>query len=163
VCIRALFSRFALVSSCFALAAVVSGCFGGEPPSSGQQATPRPEDPELVHSWQMPAEASVLWSGDLGSKPPALADALMASSAAPSFTHRSATACAQQGLLTGTASMALRLTIAEGGAVTSLEGDPAGPAATCLVDAIRAELAKLPPLPAGAALMLLRFHPTAPK
>jgi hypothetical protein len=149
------------------LAAALVGCSGSEA-TTGEQATPRKDDPELTHSWQLTADQSVLSSADLGSKPPALADALMAGSAAPGIAHRIATACAQQGALAGTASVALRLSIVEGGTkgatVGSLEGDPAGGAATCIADAFRAELAELDPLPAGAALMVLRFHAaTAPR
>jgi hypothetical protein len=146
------------------LAAAVLGCLGdGEaPPRPGERAKPRKDDPELLHSWQMPADKSVLEGADLGSKPTALADALMAEGAAPGITHRIATTCAEQGVLAGTASVALRLVIAEGGAVTSLEGDPAGGAATCIADAFRAELAKRESLPAGTALMVLRFHAATP-
>jgi hypothetical protein len=144
------------VATC-SLVLLLAAC-GDPPPPAGPQATPRPDDPELVHSWQMPPDKSVLWSADLGSKPPALADALMAGGKAPGLAHRSATACAQQSSLDTTATVALRLTIAEGGAVSALEGDPAGPASDCLVGAVRSELAKLEPLPAGVALMLLRFH-----
>jgi hypothetical protein len=153
------------LSSCLAacgLLLLVAGC-GEPPPPPGAQALPRKEDPELLHTWQMPADASVLMAADLGSKPPELAEALMSRGAAPGISHRSATACAEQGALAGTSSVALRLAIAEGGAVASIEGDPAGPAATCLVEAVRAELAKLDPLPAGAALMVLRFHAAAPR
>jgi hypothetical protein len=149
------------VATC-SLVLLLAAC-GDPPPPAGPQATPRPDDPELVHSWQMPPDKSVLWSGDLGSKPAALADALMASGKAPGLTHRSATACAKESSLDTTATVALRLTIAEGGAVTSLEGDPAGPASDCLVTAVRSELATLDPLPAGVALLVLRFHSAAPK
>ncbi len=144
------------------LALVLAGC-GEPPPPPGQRATPRKDDPELTHSWQMAADKSALAAADLGSKPPALADALMAKGAAPGISHRVATLCAQAGSLAGTSSVALRLTVAEGGAVTALEGDPAGPAATCLADAVRAELAATDPLPAGAALLVLRFHAAAPR
>jgi hypothetical protein len=137
------------------------GC--GEPSPPVAFASPRADDPPLVHSWQLPAGQSVLHGGDLGSEPPALADALMADSAAPSIAHRSARACARQGALASTASVALRLTIAEGGALAALEADPPGPAADCLAAAVRAELATLDPLPAGAALMVLRFDAAAPK
>jgi hypothetical protein len=147
------------VATC-SLVLLLAAC--GDPPPAGPQAAPRPDDPELVHSWQMPPDKSVLWSGDLGSKPAALADALMADGKAPGLSHRSATACAKESSLDTTATVALRLTIAEGGAVTSLEGDPAGPASDCLVGAVRSELAKLDPLPAGVALMVLRFHAAAP-
>lgn len=157
--IRVPLSRFSLPW----LAAAMVGCFGGEaPPEPGARALPRKDDPELTHSWQLPANQSVLSNADLGSKPPALADALMAGSAAPGITHRIATGCAQQGALAGTATVALRFSVAEGGTLGSLEGDPAGKAATCIGDAFRAELAKLDPLPAGAALMVLRFHAATP-
>lgn len=148
------------IATCW-LALVLTGC--SDPPPSAPQPTPRPDDPELSHSWQMSADKSVLANADLGSKPPALADALMAGGKAPGITHRSATACAQQGSLAGTTSVALRLTIAEGGTVTSLEGDPAGTAATCIAEAVRAELATLDALPAGAALMVLQFHAATPR
>lgn len=148
------------IATCwFALA--LSGC--GDPPPAAPQPTPRPEDPELTHSWQMPMEKSALWSGDLGSKPPALADALMEKSAAPSLALRSADACKAKGVLGSTPSVALRMTIAEGGAVTTVEGDPPGPAATCLAEAVKAELAALDPLPAGVALLLLRLDTAAPR
>jgi hypothetical protein len=151
----------ARITSCW-LALALVGC-GEPPPSPAQRATPRKDDPELVHSWQMPADKSVLAAADLGSKPPALADALMAGGVAPGITHRVATACAERSALAGTASVALRLAIAEDGRVASLDGDPAGTAADCLVDAVRAELGKLDPLPAGAALMVLRFHAATPR
>ena len=138
------------------IALLLAGC-GDSPPPAGPQPTPRADDPELVHTWQMPAGKSVLWSGDLGSKPPALADALMEAAAAPSLAMRSADACAKQGVLTGITSVALRITIAEGGAVTAVEGDPEGPAASCLAEAAKAELAELERLPAGAALLLLQL------
>ena len=146
------------VATC-CLALVLAGC-GDPPPPPGAQPTPRADDPELTHSWQMPADKSVLWGADLGSKPAALAEALMAGGT-PGIAHRSATACAQQGSLGTTPSVALRLTVAEGGAVTAVEGDPAGPAATCMADAFRTELGKVAALPAGAALIVLRFHPAA--
>ena len=148
------------VATC-SLLLLLAAC-GDPPPPAGPQATPRPDDPELVHSWQMPPDKSVLWSADLGSKPTALADALMAGGKAPGIAHRSATQCAKQSSLDTSATVALRLTVA-GGAVTALEGDPAGPASDCLVAAVKAELATLDPLPAGVALMLLRFHPRTPK
>lgn len=140
-----------------------AACFGdGEAPiKPGERAQPRKDDPELTHSWQLPAEHSVLEGADLGSTPPALADALMANGAAPGITHRIAGACAQRSALADTATVALRLTIAEGGSVSALEGDPPGAASSCLADAFRAELATLDPLPAGAALLVLRFHPKA--
>lgn len=143
------------------LALALVGC--GDPPPAELQPTPRPDDPELTHSWQIPMEKTALWGGDLGSKPPALADALMEKSAAPSLALRSADACGTKGVLGSTPSVALRLTIAEGGAVTAVEGDPAGPAATCLAEAVKAELATLDPLPAGAALLLLRFRAANPR
>src|SRR5690606_14269480 len=147
------------------LAASVLGCSGGgeAPPRPGARAQGRTGDPPLTQSWQMPADKSVLQSADLGSEPPALAEALMAKGTAPGITHRIATACATQGALQGTATVALRFAIAEGGAVGSLEGDPAGEAATCIGDAFRAELTELDPLPAGAALLVLRFHADAPR
>jgi hypothetical protein len=148
------------IATCW-LALVLVGC--SEPPPPAEPGpTPRTDDPELTHSWQMSADKSVLWSADLGSKPPELADALM-TGGAPGIAHRSATACAQQGSLTGTPSVAVRLTIAEGGKVTAVEGDPAGTAATCIADAVRAELAKLDAVPAGAALMVMRFHAATPR
>ena len=52
--------------------ALALGC--GDPPPADPQPTPRPDDPELTHSWQIPMEKTTLWGGDLGSKPPALAD-----------------------------------------------------------------------------------------
>ncbi|MCA9654427.1 MAG: hypothetical protein KC501_31200 [Myxococcales bacterium] len=142
------------------LAVLLSGCLGADqpPPAPGQRAKGRKGDPELVHHWQMPADKSPLQSADLGSEPPALADALMQGGAAPSITHRIALACATQSALAGTESVALRLGVAEGGTLESLEGDPAGKAASCLADALRAELAESSDLPAGAALLVLQFH-----
>lgn len=146
------------------LATALSGCFGADqpPPAPGKRAKGRKGDPELVHNWQMPADKSPLQSADLGSEPPALADALMAGAGAPGISHRITLACASKGALKGTASVALRLTLAESGAIDSLEGDPTGDAATCLADALRSELEALEGLPAGAALLVLRFHATAP-
>lgn len=143
------------------LLATVIGCLSNEAPSGGpgQRAKPRKDDPEITHSWNVPPDKSVLVGADLGSNPPELADALMVGGAGPSISHRVATACAEKNALAGTATVALRLSIAEGGAVTSLEGDPAGAAATCIGDAFREELATLDPLPAGAALLMLRFQP----
>lgn len=147
------------VATCW-LALALLGC--GEPPPP-PAPTPRGDDPELTHSWQMPASESGLWGGDLGSKPSALADQLMQSSAGPSIAMRSTNTCAQQGSLGATPSVAVRFTVAEGGAVTTVEGDPAGPAGTCLAESVKAELSKLDPLPAGAALLLLRFHAATPR
>lgn len=140
------------------------GCSGGEAPSRpGVRAQGRPSDPPLTVSWRLPADESALENADLGSEPPALAQALMAGSAAPSLTHRIVTACADRGALDGTATVAVRLTIAASGAVASIEGDPPGRAASCVVEGLHEPLAELAPLPAGAALLVLRFHPDAPR
>lgn len=154
----------ALVLAASVLGSTGSGCFGGSeaPPRPGERAKGRPGDPPLSHTWQMPADKSVLQSADLGSLPPALAEALMADGAAPGISHRISTRCAGEGALEGVATVALRVSIDEAGAVTSLEGDPAGKAATCIGDAFREELAERRGLPAGAALLVLRFHASAP-
>lgn len=148
-----------------ALTAVLLGCSGGEPPPSraGERAQGRKGDPELSHHWEMPAEASVLQSADLGSTPPQLADALMAGSAAPGISHRMTTACAGEGALEGTATVALRFNVTEEGAIEKLEGDPAGKTADCFTKLLPEELLKLEQLPAGAALLVLRFHGRAAK
>ncbi len=141
-----------------------SGCGGGEAaPRPGARAKGREGDPELSHHWQMPADRSVLESGDLGSTPPTLADAMMADGGGPGIGHRVAKACAEKGSLAGTATVALRFTIGDDGKLGSLEPDPAGAGATCIADAFRAEMDKAGILPAGAALMLLRFHAAAPR
>lgn len=144
-----------------ALTILLSGCSGPEqpPPAPGKRAKGRKGDPELSHHWQMPADKSPLQSADLGSDPPALADALMAGGAAPSFSHRITLACAGKNALAGTATVAFRFATGADGAITSLEGDPSGDAATCLGDALKAELEAFDALPAGAALLVLRFHP----
>ncbi len=147
------------------LAVACSGCFGGgqQAPRPGSRAKGRKGDPELIHHWQMPADRSVLESADLGSTPPELADTLMSNGAAPGISHRIATACATKGSLAGTATVALRFSIGDDGALGSLEPDPAGTGATCIADEFRAEMAKAGILPAGAALMVLRFHAAGPR
>lgn len=151
------------------LTMMLSGCFGADqpPPRPDAHAQGREGDPELVHQWTMPADKSPLDSGDLGTDPPALADALMASSRAPGISHRITLACAGKGALAGTSSVALRWTVAESKegaeAIEGLEGDPPGAAAKCLTEQLRTELAGLEGLPAGAALLLLTFHTAKPR
>ncbi|MEX1364917.1 MAG: hypothetical protein AB1Z98_17445, partial [Nannocystaceae bacterium] len=115
----------------------------------------------------LPVDKSPLERGDLGTDPPALADALMANSRAPGISHRITLACAGKGALAGTASVALRWTVPESGSgagsIEGLEGDPPGEAARCLAGQLRTELADLEGLPAGAALLLLTFHTATPR
>lgn len=138
-------------------------CSGDDPAAAsrpGKRAQGRKGDPELVHHWEMPADKAVLQSADLGSDPPALADALMANSVAPSLSHRMTNACAEKGSLAGTATVALRWKVDDAGAIKDVEGDPAGAAADCFAEQLPAMMAKaeLTGLPAGAALLVLRFH-----
>ncbi|MCA9706343.1 MAG: hypothetical protein KDK70_10885, partial [Myxococcales bacterium] len=121
--------------------------------------TARADDPALTESWRLPSGTSALHSGDLGSRPAALSRALMVDHAAAGISHRIATRCADQGALASVESLALRFEVGERGTLTSLTGDPPGPAATCTTAALREEISALPPLPAGAALMVLRFGP----
>lgn len=142
---------------------VAGGC--NEPGSTelGPTATVREGDPPLTESWRLPPGTSALASGDLGSDPVALCGALMRNHAAAGISHRIAGRCKEQQALGRTASLALRFSIGTDGALASVEGDPPGPAATCTADALAAELRELAPLPAGAALMVLRFpEPEAP-
>lgn len=154
------FSSLAIV-----LMAALGGCLGTDqaPPHPDKRAKGRKGDPALVHQWKMSAEMSVLESADLGSEPPALADALMTLGAAPRVSHQIATECAGKGTLANTATVALRWRVAEGGEIESLEGDPVGEASRCIVDAFGAELSKLDALPSGNALMVLHFHPKKPR
>ncbi|MEM7154760.1 MAG: hypothetical protein AAF799_18060 [Myxococcota bacterium] len=152
------FAAFAL--PCLLLTSTL-GCGGSDQPAPrpGKRAKGREGDPALVHNWKMPADKSVLESADLGSDPPALADAFMTGSGAPGISHRIANTCATEGVLAGVATIALRFSATEAGAIEKVEGDPAGKAADCLVKAFQAEVEGANGLPAGAALMVLRFHP----
>lgn len=136
------------------------GCGGSDQPAprAGKRAKGREGDPALVHNWKMPADKSVLESADLGSEPPALADAFM-TNGAPGISHRMANTCATEGVLAGVATLALRFSVTEAGAIEKVEADPPGKAADCLVKAFNAEVEGASGLPAGAALMVLRFHP----
>jgi hypothetical protein len=141
-----------------ALVVVVLGCGRqAESPAPGPFATARPDDPPLTESWRLPPGSSALRSGDLGSKPTELSIALMNDHAAAGVSHRIATRCTKQGSRHGVESLALRFAVGDDGAITSIEGDPAGAMATCVGDALADELSALSPLPAGAALMVLRF------
>lgn len=139
------------------LAGAVSCGDRTEPPEPGSFATAREDDPPLIESWRMPAGSGALRSGDLGSKPTALAQALMTDHAAAGISYRIATHCRDQGALANVESLALRFSVGQDGTLVSMQGDPTGPAATCTTDALRAELSGLTGLPAGAALMVLRF------
>lgn len=145
-----------------ALALALLGGVGGcgdrvEVPAPGPFATARADDPALTESWRLPEGQSALRSGDLGSTPPALSEALMIDHAAAGISHRIAQRCADQGALANVQSLALRFSVGDDGSLASIEGDPGGAAARCTADALRAELSARPPLPAGAALMVLRF------
>ncbi|MEM9453215.1 MAG: hypothetical protein AAGF11_03495 [Myxococcota bacterium] len=140
------------------VAAGLGGCADrAEEPAPGSFATPREDDPPLVESWRLPPGTSPLRSGDLGSTPVELSTALMLDHAAAGISHRIARRCAEKGALANVGSLALRFSVGAGGTVGAIEGDPAGPAAACTVKALRAELSARPPMPAGAALMVLRF------
>lgn len=136
----------------------LGGCADrAEEPAPGSFATPREGDPLLVESWHLPPGTSPLRSGDLGSTPVDLSSALMVDHAAAGISHRIARRCADQGALANVDSLALRFSVGANGKIGPIEGDPAGPAATCTVKALQVELSARPPMPAGAALMVLRF------
>jgi len=147
------------------LMVALGGCLGSDqaPPRPDKRAKGRKGDPVLLHQWKMAANMSVLESADLGSEPPALADALMTVGAAPKVSHQIVTECASKGALANTATVALRWKVAEGGEIESLEGDPPGEASSCVVEAFGAELSRLDALPPGSALMVLHFHPKKPR
>ena len=148
----------------FAVALAVAGCGGeggGEGGGSpGKGPTARRDDPKLTHSWSMPAEASAVKSGDLGTMPESNADALM-KAGMPTLTHKSAGECRDKGSLKGTDSIALRFEVTKEGKVANVKGDPAGAAATCLAESFSKHAAELAQLPAGDALLRVRFHPEA--
>ncbi len=145
------------------LAALLGGCGDDPPPgASGSQARPLQSDPAITQSWNIPAGKSPLAGGDLGASAPALAEALMTTAKVPGISHRITMKCAEQGSLKGMGSIALRFSIDDAGKLTDLHGDPKGEAATCLGDGLTAELATITGLPAGAALLVLRFTSAAP-
>jgi hypothetical protein len=141
-----------LLVSCVLLA-----CGGGAPPA---EPTPRPDDPELTHSFSMPRGKSALATADLGTQPPALADTLMAEAKVAAVAHRSAQHCAQEGALEGSMGLAIRFELRDGKAV-AFEADPRSTAGSCLEQALARELADVSGLPAGRALLRLSFHPSS--
>lgn len=151
--------------TCFSLALFAAACGGSATTSEAAGPQPRESDPALEHTWTMPAQSSALSSGDLGSTPPQLAAALMEGGRMPSIAHLIAKQCAESGALKGVGEVVLRFSIDEGGTPAAIEADPSGQAGNCLADALRGQLdAKddaRPELPAGAALLRVRLHPSA--
>src|SRR5688572_3635046 len=72
----------------------------------------RDDDPPLTHSFTMPAEASPLAKGDLGTIPVELADALMAEGKLPSIAHRITSKCAEARALEPGSTHAIRFVLA---------------------------------------------------
>ncbi len=138
---------------------VLSGCPGEAPKSAqGSRAKPQQTDPKLTQSWSMKAEHSPMASGDLGSNPEATAQALF-EQGMPGITHRISKSCSESGVLKDTASVALRFSVGEDGKVGTVASDPPGAAGTCMAKAFTDEVGALKDLPAGAALLRLKFHP----
>jgi len=150
-------NRFIGVLVCLALA----GCSdeAPAPPKPGARAKPKTGDPKLSRSWKMAAKHSPMSDGDLGSDPDTLAEALYGQGM-PGVTHRIAKQCADSGALKATASVALRFTVDDAGKIGAAIPDPPGAAGTCVADAFAVEAAKLDAVPAGTALLRIKFHPT---
>lgn len=140
-------------------AVVVAGCPGEAPKSAqGSRAKPKQSDPKLTLSWSMKAEHSPMSNGDLGSTPEGTAKALY-EHGMPAVTHRVAKACAASGALKKAASVALRFSVTAEGKVGPVLSDPEGAAGRCVADAFSDEVGALADLPAGDALLRLKFHP----
>lgn len=140
---------------------LVVGCSGGEAPPSakGTRATPKKDDPKLTRHWEMKAEHSPMAVGDLGAEPDAVAGALF-DAGMPGVTHRVAKKCGESGALKGAASVALRFAVTDAGVVGPVAAEPAGAAATCMGEGFTAEMADVKELPAGTALLRIKFHPS---
>lgn len=137
-----------------------AGCFGrdegaGEP----ARARARAEDPALTHTWNLPAGSSRVVQGDLGSKPPELADALMNNGAMPSFAHQAASSCDAKGALKTAGDVALRFEITNG-TLSAVHGDPPGPAADCFAAMLGEQASLFESVPEGRGLV--RFQLSAP-
>ena len=141
------------------LAVLALGCPGEAPPPApkGSEAAPRKDDPQLSHSWTMGVGTSPLASGDLGTVPDTAAQVLM-DQGMPGVVHGVATQCKEAGALTGALSVALRFELSDEGRVGAVTGDPAGKAATCMAEAFAKEASKFEKLPAGGALLRIKFH-----
>lgn len=140
-------------------AVMVMGCPGEAPKSAqGSRAKPKKSDPKLTLSWSMKAEHSPMSNGDLGSSPEETAKALYEHEM-PAVTHRVAKACAESGALKGAASVALRFSVTAEGKVGPVLGDPEGVAGRCVAEGFSGEVSGLSDLPAGDALLRLKFHP----
>lgn len=147
------------VTVCALVLAIGIGC---QSDASEQRATPRAraEDPVLTHSWSVPAEASQVVRGDLGSEPPELADALMQGGTMPSLVHAVGKACSDRDALgPDVGQVALRLVWVEG-RLESVRGDPRGPAADCLAAGLADKGSSLSELPTGMALLRLELAPS---
>lgn len=144
----------------FVASLMLLACSGGEAPQSskGSSATARKDDPKLTQSWKMAAEHSPMSDGDLGATPDELAQALF-EQGAPNLSHKAATTCKAAGKLAGAASVALRFSVDDSGKIGKVSGDPSGDAATCMADAFAKEAASVEKLPAGDALLRIKFHP----
>lgn len=151
--------RVGAVLFLFLTVAACSGEGQQRNPVPGPQ--PRKDDPRLSHTWTMPEEAGPIAKVDLGTRPESLADALMAGGKIAGVTHRIGTRCASQGVLPRPGIVVLRLSLGEGGELQNVEGDPPGPAGTCLSKALRSEAEALSSLPAGVALLRLELHPSS--
>lgn len=146
----------------FAVLSLASGCPGESTPAPtpGTRAKPNEDDPKLSQSWQMAVGTSPLAAGDLGAKPDALA-AKLYEKGMPGITHRISKGCADSGALRGASSVALRFSVGPHGSVGQIAADPVGDAAKCIADAFKKEAAALNELPAGDALLRLKFHPSS--
>lgn len=137
------------------LALLMSGCLGDEPaPAAKDQARPRAEDPPLSHTWNIPAGTSRVTRGDVGSKPPELAEALMKEGTMPSLIHRTTQSCADADTLGSAKEIALRFSVA-GGELVTVQGDPKGPATQCFESAFQSERSVFATMPDGFALVRL--------
>jgi hypothetical protein len=142
------------------LCSVALACVLGCPAPSIADPMPRESDPELLHTWTMPASSGALASGDLGSAPPEIANALMEGGTMPSIAHRIAQHCASIGALEGNAVVVLRFDVTASGELAKVEPDPSNAAGACLADALKAEATSLERVPAGAALLKIRLRST---
>jgi hypothetical protein len=130
---------------------------GADPTLQGP--TPRPDDPELEHTWTMSQDASIVKQADLGTTPPDAAAKLMAGGRMPSVTHRVAQVCAKSDSLSGLGAVALRFSIGADGKPTDISADPEAAGGKCFAEAFGREAGTFEGVTASAALLRIELHP----
>jgi hypothetical protein len=138
------------------LSTVMVACTSEGPPPG---PTARASDPQLTHSWTMPASAGPVAQVDLGTDPQSIADEMMEDGKIAGIVHRIATRCAERGELPRPGVVALRFAVADGGRLAAAEEDPRPQGGGCLARALEAENDALKSLPAGAALVRIQLYP----